>query len=174
MELLRSTFESLLDPKIGVPYAIIFVYSVYSLFLKKNCNKKSIENDNSLPKMSPVSTTNDDFKMVLVIRKDLKMGKGKAAAQCAHAAVASYKMALKYPSILNAWEDCGQMKITVQVDDEVSLLEVYKHAKSLGLITNVIQDAGRTQIARGSKTVCAVGPGPFKKIDKVTGHLKLY
>lgn len=66
-------------------------------------------------KMSPVSTTNDDFKMVLVIRKDLKMGKGKAAAQCAHAAVASYKMALKYPSILNAWEDCGQMKITVQV-----------------------------------------------------------
>lgn len=49
MELLRSIFESLLDPKIGVPYAIIFVYSVYSLFLKKNCNKKSIENDNSLP-----------------------------------------------------------------------------------------------------------------------------
>jgi peptidyl-tRNA hydrolase len=24
----------------------------------------------------------DDFKMVLVVRNDLKMGKGKAAAQC--------------------------------------------------------------------------------------------
>ena len=64
--------------------------------------------------------------------------------------------------------------MNIQVDDESTLMAVYKHAKSLGLIANVIQDAGRTQIARGSKTVCAVGPGPFEEIDKVTGHLKLY
>ena len=57
--------------------------------------------------------------MVLVIRKDLKMGKGKAAAQCAHAAVASYKIGLKYPEILSAWEDCGQMKVTVQVKNKI-------------------------------------------------------
>lgn len=48
MELLRSIFESLLDPKVGIPYAVIFVYSVYSLFIKKNC-KTSNENDTSLP-----------------------------------------------------------------------------------------------------------------------------
>ena len=60
------------------------------------------------------------------------------------------------------------------MDDESALMQVYKHARSLGIISNVIQDAGRTQIARGSKTVCAVGPGPTKLIDKVTGHLKLY
>lgn len=29
----------------------------------------------------------NDFKMVLVIRNDLKMGKGKACAQCSHSAV---------------------------------------------------------------------------------------
>ncbi|XP_043474234.1 peptidyl-tRNA hydrolase 2, mitochondrial-like [Leptopilina heterotoma] len=173
MEFIRSAFESLLDPKVGIPYAIIFAYSVYSLFLKKNCNERSNENV-KFPKMTINSTDDDDYKMVLVIRKDLKMGKGKAAAQCAHAAVASYKIGLKTPEILEAWEDCGQKKITVQVDDETGLVEVYKHAKSLGIITNVIQDAGRTQIARGSKTVCAVGPGHFEKIDKVTGHLKLY
>ena len=34
-----------------------------------------------------------DVKMVLVVRQDLKMGKGKAAAQCAHAAVGAYKKA---------------------------------------------------------------------------------
>lgn len=43
------------------------------------------------------------------------MGKGKIAAQCAHAAVAAYKAATKDPTILHAWEECGQTKITVKV-----------------------------------------------------------
>ena len=63
--------------------------------------------------------------MVLVVRKDLKMGKGKAAAQCAHAAVAAYRMALKHPKILEVWEDCGQMKITVQVINVEVLKKLY-------------------------------------------------
>lgn len=57
----------------------------------------------------------DNYKLVLVIRTDLKMGKGKIAAQCAHAAVAAYKTATKYPEFLHAWEKCGQAKITVKV-----------------------------------------------------------
>lgn len=35
----------------------------------------------------------DDCKMVLVVRNDFKMGKGKAAAQCSHATLAAYKQA---------------------------------------------------------------------------------
>lgn len=42
------------------------------------------------------------YKMVLVIRNDLKMGKGKACAQCSHAAVSidtiSFKKANKFYS----------------------------------------------------------------------------
>ena len=34
--------------------------------------------------------------MVIVVRTDLKMGKGKIAAQCSHAAVAAYKSLLRY------------------------------------------------------------------------------
>jgi hypothetical protein len=47
-------------------------------------------------------------------------------------------------------------------------------ARSLGLAANSIRDAGRTQIAAGSRTVLAVGPGPISVINSVTGQLKLY
>jgi PTH2 family peptidyl-tRNA hydrolase len=46
-------------------------------------------------------------------------------------------------------------------------------AMSLNLNFCVIKDAGRTQIAPGSKTVLAIGPGPASLINQCTGHLKL-
>jgi len=60
------------------------------------------------------------------------------------------------------------------VDSETALIEIAKQAKAAGLLSNVVQDAGHTQIPEGSKTVCAVGPGPAKLIDQITGHLKLF
>ncbi|KAL0099076.1 hypothetical protein PUN28_020255 [Cardiocondyla obscurior] len=117
---------------------------------------------------------NDSYKMILVVRTDLKMGKGKVAAQCSHAAVAAYKSARKYPEILKAWEKCGQPKIILKVDSEAGLVEIAKQAKIAGLLSNVIQDAGHTQIPAGSKTVCAVGPGPEEMINVITGDLKLF
>lgn len=47
-------------------------------------------------------------------------------------------------------------------------------AKQAGIITSVIADAGRTQIAAGSRTVLALGPAPVPQIDAVAGHLSLY
>ena len=115
------------------------------------------------------------MKMVLVVRTDLKMGKGKAAAQCSHAAVTAYKKAkVKYPQVLKKWERSGQQKVVLKVNDEDELLTVMAVARSLELVASIIQDAGRTQIEPGSKTVVAVGPGPEHLIDQVTGHLKLY
>ncbi|XP_053310571.1 peptidyl-tRNA hydrolase 2, mitochondrial [Spea bombifrons] len=116
-----------------------------------------------------------EFKMIIVVRNDLKMGKGKVAAQCSHAAVSAYKQLLKRnPEMLKQWEYCGQPKVVVRAPDEDSLVELLRHAKELGLTISLIQDAGRTQIAPGSRTVLGVGPGPADLIDKVTGHLKLY
>ena len=43
------------------------------------------------------------------------MGKGKVAAQCAHAAVSAYKQALKHPDVLKNWEKCRHTKITLKV-----------------------------------------------------------
>lgn len=62
----------------------------------------------------------------------------------------------------------------LKVDSEQELLEVIRNAKQAGLITSLIQDAGRTQVESGTRTVGGIGPARGDLIDKVTGHLKLY
>ncbi|XP_015260196.1 PREDICTED: peptidyl-tRNA hydrolase 2, mitochondrial [Cyprinodon variegatus] len=116
-----------------------------------------------------------EFKMVLVVRNDLKMGKGKVAAQCSHAAVSAYKQVQRRsPELLKQWEYCGQPKVVVKAPDEDTLIDLMGRAREAGLAVSLIQDAGRTQIAPGSRTVLGVGPGPADLVDSVTGELKLY
>jgi len=116
-----------------------------------------------------------DMKMMLVVRNELKMGKGKAAAQCAHATLGAYKQARrKCPDLLHIWEATGQPKIAVKVETEADLQLLLGKARSLGLVSYLVADAGRTQIAAGSQTVLAVGPGPGNLVDQVTGGLKLF
>ncbi|XP_041864993.1 peptidyl-tRNA hydrolase 2, mitochondrial [Melanotaenia boesemani] len=116
-----------------------------------------------------------EFKMILVVRNDLKMGKGKVAAQCSHAAVSAYRQVQRRnPELLKQWEYCGQPKVVVKAPDEDTMIDLLGHAKEMGLTVSLIQDAGRTQIAPGSRTVLGIGPGPADLIDSVTGDLKLY
>lgn len=116
-----------------------------------------------------------EFKMILVVRNDLKMGKGKVAAQCSHAAVSAYKQVQRRnPELLKQWEYCGQPKVVVKAPDEETLIVLLDRAKEMGLPVSLIQDAGRTQIAPGSRTVLGIGPGPSDLVDMVTGELKLY
>ena len=115
------------------------------------------------------------YKMVLLVRTDLGMKKGKAAAQCAHAALACYKNGLKNnPAGVKAWEITGQTKICLKVDDEKAMLDLAEVAKVHGLTWSIIQDAGRTQVDSGSMTVLGIGPNKARDVNKVTGHLKLY
>jgi PTH2 family peptidyl-tRNA hydrolase len=65
------------------------------------------------------------------------------------------------------------MKVALQVKDESEMLLLQAKAMSLGLVAEVIADAGRTQIASGSLTVLGIGPAPKSVIDAVTGGLKL-
>lgn len=112
--------------------------------------------------------------MILVVRNDLKMGKGKIGAQCGHAAVGAYENCLqRNPTLIRRWNDSGCAKIAVKVESEEELLDVFKAARALNLNTCLIRDAGRTQIAPNSKTVLAIGPALCHEIDQVTGHLKL-
>jgi PTH2 family peptidyl-tRNA hydrolase len=65
------------------------------------------------------------------------------------------------------------MKVALQIKSEEEMEMLQATAISLGLVAEVIADAGRTQIASGSHTVLGIGPAPKSVIDKVTGSLKL-
>ncbi|KAI0803070.1 peptidyl-tRNA hydrolase PTH2-domain-containing protein [Irpex lacteus] len=113
-------------------------------------------------------------KLVLVVRTDLGMSPGKIAAQCGHATLACYKALVKTnPKLIQHWERIGQAKIALKANSEEELLELEAMAKSLNLCARSIVDAGRTQIAAGSRTVLGIGPGPVELINKVTGKLRL-
>ncbi|GAB2228482.1 hypothetical protein Droror1_Dr00022603 [Drosera rotundifolia] len=115
----------------------------------------------------------EDFKMVLVVRNDLKMGKGKIAAQCSHATLGLYKKLVnRAPKALNRWEMCGQVKVVLKTETEDDMLVLQEKAKLIQLPTHITIDAGRTQIAPNSRTVMAI-LGPADMVDDVTGGLKL-
>lgn len=115
-----------------------------------------------------------ELKMILVVRNDLKMGKGKIGAQCGHAAVGAYQKAVqKSPDLLRRWEDSGCAKVAVKVENEAEMMGILRAARERNLNTCLIRDAGRTQIEPNSKTVLAIGPALCRQIDEVTGHLKL-
>jgi len=121
-----------------------------------------------------LSNDSEELKMVFVVRQDLKMGAGKIASQCAHAAVGIYNELLgRNRALLRRWEDCGQPKIVVTCKNQKEMNELRGRADGAGLPTHTIADAGRTQVAAGSKTVLVIGPGSKTSVDAVTRHLRL-
>ena len=57
------------------------------------------------------------MKQVMVVRTDLKMGKGKIAAQCGHAAVECTLLSLeKCPEKFHYWHEHDQTKVALRVD----------------------------------------------------------
>jgi len=110
-------------------------------------------------------------KLVLIVRKDLKMGVGKIASQCSHASVLAYQKSSRV-SLLK-WALSGQKKVVLQCPDEKALLELKDEAKKNRILTNIIHDAGHTQVAPNTATVLAIGPAKEQLLDEITGHLKL-
>jgi peptidyl-tRNA hydrolase, PTH2 family len=111
-------------------------------------------------------------KLVLVMRADLGMGRGKMAAQAAHAAVAAALAAIGTADF-RAWLQDGQPKVVLRATSEEHLTAIADRASAAGLPVQVIRDAGRTQVAAGTPTCCAIGPAEDARIDGVTGELSL-
>ncbi|KWU45734.1 PTH2-domain-containing protein [Rhodotorula sp. JG-1b] len=125
--------------------------------------------------MQAVKAEGDEpCKLVLVVRSDLNMTKGKIAAQCGHATLACYKTLVRSnPNLIKHWERTGQAKIALKCDSEEDLQLLQASAQSLGVCARSIQDAGRTQVDPGTTTVLGIGPAPVRIINQVTGNLRL-
>ena len=149
------------------------------------------------------SNPSRSHKMVMVVRNDLGMGKGKIAAQCAHAAVMCYQKAkVTHEKDLDIWEATGCTKICLKCDDgEEGLRLLKERAKEKDLVTALVHDAGHTQVyivsmacnevyfinhknkgsntifvfqvAAGTATVLGIGPAPSEDLSEVTSKLKL-
>ncbi|MEM3627557.1 MAG: peptidyl-tRNA hydrolase Pth2 [Candidatus Bathyarchaeia archaeon] len=114
------------------------------------------------------------YKQVIVFRSDLKLSKGKIAAQAGHAAVSAAEEARKrYEKWWFSWMEEGQCKIAVKVKDEKELLELERQAKELNLPSALITDRGLTEVPSGTTTCLGIGPAPVEKVNKITGGLPL-
>ena len=135
--------------------------------------------------------------MMIVMRRDLKMRKGKIAAQAGHACIEAILTALqkegrmndfelsengmvlknseKSETPLSEWFGYGCAKICVYVDSEEELLQIADKATERGIIASVITDAGMTEFhGEPTKTCLALEPLPAEIADELTGHLPLY
>jgi PTH2 family peptidyl-tRNA hydrolase len=122
------------------------------------------------------------LKMVLVVRNDLNMRKGKVGAQTGHAVQEAIIdrsgpnpiPVLKTDELTQQWLCANYPKTVVRVDSEAELLDIYKQACDAGLNTRLVQDLGTTEFhGQLTYTVVAVGPDWSDRIDPITGHLKL-
>lgn len=114
------------------------------------------------------------MKQAIVVRADLKMGKGKVAAQVAHASLQAAEEAMRNrEKWFIEWKEEGQAKIVLKAASEDELRDLHRKAKSLRIPSGLVQDRGLTQLEPGTTTSLAVGPAPDDLVDRVTGKLRL-
>jgi peptidyl-tRNA hydrolase, PTH2 family len=127
-------------------------------------------------------------KQVIVIRRDLKMRRGKEIAQGAHASMAWLRQRImprltpagradqvQFSTAERDWLELSMRKVTVKVGSETELLDVYEKALAAGLVVHLITDRGLTEFGGiPTRTCLAVGPDYDDLIDPVTGDLDLY
>jgi peptidyl-tRNA hydrolase, PTH2 family len=114
------------------------------------------------------------FKQVLIVRSDLDIGRGKAAVQCAHAAVSAAEEARNHlHSWWKSWMEEGQLKVALKVPDLESVLELEQKGRSKGIPVHLVRDRGLTQVPPGTITCLGLGPAPADVVDSLTGNLAL-
>lgn len=126
-----------------------------------------------------------DVKQVIVIRKDLKMRKGKMAAQAAHASMKVFLDRMEYcdhgdmkindiTSEMEEWINGMFTKIVVGIDSEIAMLDIYVAATMKKIPCALVKDAGLTEFNGEETNTCiALGPAKAEDIDYFTSDLKL-
>lgn len=125
------------------------------------------------------------LKQVIVIRRDLRMRRGKEIAQGSHASMAflveritrvvasgedrDVRIELSVEEL--EWVSGGRMaKVVLQAPDLETLERVRDEASARSLAVHVITDLGLTEFGGvPTVTALAIGPADADEIDRVTG-----
>ncbi|MFX1449230.1 MAG: peptidyl-tRNA hydrolase Pth2 [Promethearchaeota archaeon] len=111
---------------------------------------------------------NKEIKQIILIRTDLKMTKGKIAAQTAHAAVSSQEIVrIKNKNIWKKWISEGQKKVVLKVNSEEELLHYFNEAQKVNLPVSLIHDKGLTQLPPNTLTALGIGPISEEEANKI-------
>ena len=118
-------------------------------------------------------------KQVIVMRKDLKVRKGKYIAQGAHVAMMFladlWRTGKPATEAEKDWLYGRFTKICVTVDSLEQLDAIAAKGREAGLKVYECIDAGLTEFkGEPTKTCIAIGPDEAEKIDAITGHLPLF
>lgn len=139
------------------------------------------------------------IKQVILIRKDLKMRRGKEIAQGSHASMqflteqiiaqANNQAISTNPTEVESlfsttvtlsqreahWLTKGMAKVCLKVDSEQQLIALHEKAITAGIKSFIITDSGRTEFnGQPTITACAIGPDFVSVIDSITGELTPY
>jgi len=115
-----------------------------------------------------------EYKLIVAVRSDLGLSKGKTAVQVAHAAVSCAMAAQKqYPKLMERWLEEGQRKVVVRVPGVKEIFELKKMAGKMDIVSYVVTDAGLTEVEPGTVTCIGLGPDKESILDPFTGGLKL-
>lgn len=122
----------------------------------------------------PIRKGEMEFKLVVVVRDDLKMSGGKLAVQVAHAAVSCALQAkARKTDWFSAWFKEGQRKVVVKANGLDELVALRERASRAGIPNELITDAGLTELPPSTTTCLGIGPAPQSQIDPITGALPL-
>lgn len=121
--------------------------------------------------------------MMIILRTDKNMRKGKMVAQGGHAIEYNILtesidtdegLLIPKSSPIYQWmKGESHKKIVLGIDSEQGLLELYESAKKAGLICSLVLDSGLTEFnGVPTYTAVAIGPHAPEKIDPYTKHLK--
>lgn len=138
-------------------------------------------------------------KQVLVVRRDLKMRRGKEVAQGSHASESFITRQLQsnkgsfftrllrrclrafgadlvfLSPVEREWIEESFTKVCVRVESQAELLDIAKRADEAGVQCHVVIDSGKTEFdGEPTMTCLALGPDTPERIDPITGRLELY
>lgn len=113
-----------------------------------------------------------ELKVYIVIRKDLKMRRGKEIAQACHAIqylaeIGDIHVGERTVAgfIYKQWCENQHAKIAVGVESEQQLNNFVARASELGVLEATVLDAGRTEIPENTLTCAAIGPITNEEAD---------